>query len=74
MEDVDYALRMIPHSHRQWILRSLRSGSATASQIATQFTASQQDPAYQPMLRGLTMAKTLSRDVLDGYLKRIDLS
>ena len=74
MEDVDYALRMIPPSHRQWILRSLRSGSASPEQVVSRFTTSKQDPAYNPMLRGLTMAKTLSRDVLDGYLKRIDLS
>ena len=72
MEDVDYALRMIPPSHRQWILRSLRSGSASPEQVVSRFTTSKQDPAYNPMLRGLLAVKHATRHYLDLRLKAID--
>ena len=72
MEDLDYALRMIPPGHRLWVVRSLRSGSDSPEQVVSRFTTSKQDPAYQPMLRGLVAAKHATSSYLDLRLKAID--
>lgn len=72
MEDLDYALRMIPPSLRLWVLKSLRSGSSSPEQVVSRFTTSKQDPAYQPMLRGLLAAKHAANSYLELRLKAID--
>lgn len=72
MEDVDYALRMIPPSYCKWVVKSLRSGNSTAIQVAEQFTTSPQDPAYQPMLRGCMAIKTLPVSYLEQRIKAVE--
>jgi len=67
MEDLEYALRMIPPSYRDWVVRSVRAGTASPEQVAARFSMSESDPAYQPMIRGFDRIKI----VPEAYLYRM---
>jgi hypothetical protein len=71
MEELEYALRMIPPGYRDWVVRSVRSGSATPQQVAARFSMSEQDPAYQPMIRGFERIKIVPESYLHRMMEKV---
>ena len=71
MEDLEYALRMIPPSYRVWVVHSVRSGSASPEQVAARFSMSDSDPAYQPMIRGFERIKIVPESYLHRMMKKV---
>lgn len=68
-DDARYAVAMIPPSNREWIIRTIRSGSATPEQVARQFSHSDNDPAFHPMRRGFQEIKHMTKVQLDAILR-----
>lgn len=68
-DDARYAVAMIPPSNREWIIRTLRSGSSTPEQVARQYARSDSDPAYEPMRRGFLEIKHMTKPQLDAILR-----
>lgn len=71
MEDLEYALRMISPAYRDWVVRSVRAGSATPQQVAARFSMSESDPAYQPMIRGFERIKIVPEAYLHRMIEKV---
>jgi hypothetical protein len=68
-EHAKYAASMIPPSNREWIIRTLRSGSSTPDQVARQFSTSDNDPIFDSLRKGFTEIKHMTKPQLDAILR-----
>ena len=71
MEDLEYALRMIPPSYRDWVVRSVRAGSASPEQVAARFSMSDSDPAYKLIIRGFEHIRIAPESYLNAMIEKV---
>jgi hypothetical protein len=71
MEEIEFALRMIPPAYRDWVVRSIRSGSATPQQVSDRFSISDSDPFYNVMVKGFDKIKIVPESYLNTVLEKV---
>jgi hypothetical protein len=62
---------MIPPAYRDWVVRSIRSGSASPTQVADRFSISDSDPVYNVMIKGFESIKIVPESYLNAVSEKV---